>query len=126
MLRALRAGGMLGIPMDIASRVPSVDVPLLGSLARTPVGPARLALRTAAAVVVGTAAPNDLACSARDDDAPRHAISATRILSADLAADADGERLLTTRINDELSRRILALPEEWVWMHPRWAAPALR
>ena len=41
MLRALRAGGMLGIPMDIASRVPSVDVPLLGSLARTPWPPRR-------------------------------------------------------------------------------------
>jgi lauroyl/myristoyl acyltransferase len=23
-------------------------------------------------------------------------------------------------MNEELSRRIVALPEEWVWMHPRW------
>jgi KDO2-lipid IV(A) lauroyltransferase len=101
LLRTLRRGEVLGIPMDLASRVPSVEVPFLGRPAKTAVGPARLALRTGAAVVVGTPVPGG-------------AIRVTRI-----ATEVD-ENALTTRINDELSRRIRALPDEWVWMHPRW------
>lgn len=113
LLRTLRSGGMLGVPMDLASRVPSIEAPFLGAPAPTPVGPARLALRTGAAVVVGTVAPG-----------PR--LTATRIDTSDLAPGDAGERVLTTRINDELSRRIRAMPEHWVWMHPRFArAPTL-
>lgn len=103
MLRTLRAGRMLGIPMDLASRVPSIEVPFLGSPARTPIGPAKLALRTGAAVVVGTIDAEGM-------------LSATRIATA--GADAP---LLTERINSELSRRIREIPEEWVWMHARFA-----
>ena len=110
-VRALRSGGVLGMPMDLASRVPSVDVPFLGHVARTPVGPARLALRTGAAVVVGTVA-RDLAGAL--------VVTATRVHADDLDAGERGERELTARINAELSRRILALPELWVWMHPRF------
>ncbi len=112
-LRTLRAGRVLGIPMDLASRVPSIDVPFLGQPARTPVGPARIALRTRAAVVVGSAAPSSRGTGL--------AITMTRIETAGLSADDDGERALTERINEELSRRILAYPEGWVWMHPRFA-----
>jgi KDO2-lipid IV(A) lauroyltransferase len=109
-VRTLRRGRVLGVPMDLRSRVPSIVVPLFGVPAETPVGPARIALRTGAPVVVGTAAPSPLGLC----------ISVTRIDTADLAAGALGEGILTERINAELSRRILALPEGWVWMHPRW------
>jgi Kdo2-lipid IVA lauroyltransferase/acyltransferase len=101
LLRTLRGGGMLGIPMDLASRVPSVDVPFLGTPAKTPIGPAKLAVRTGAAVVVGTIEGEGT-------------ITATRI---DPSTDAVE---LTARINAELSRRIREIPEEWVWMHPRF------
>ncbi len=113
-VRTLRGGGVLGAPMDLRSRVPSVVAPLFGVPADTPVGPARIALRTGAPVVVGTAAPGPLGLC----------ITVTRIDTADLAAGARGEAILTTRINAELSRRILALPEGWVWMHPRWPGQA--
>ena len=99
--------------MDLSSRVPSCDVPFLGHLAPTAVGPARIALRTRAAVVVGTAAPGP------DGGL---VITATRIDSSGLPYDDDGARELTTRINAELSQRILALPHAWVWMHDRWSA----
>jgi KDO2-lipid IV(A) lauroyltransferase len=114
LLRTLRRGRILGIPMDLASRVPSIDVPYLGHDARTPVGPARLALRTGAAVVVGLAAPST--------DMLELAI--TRIETSDLtgADTASRERILTTRINDVISAHIRAMPEAWVWMHPRWPA----
>lgn len=107
LVRVLRRGEVLGVPMDLASRVESVDVPFLGRPAPTPVGPARLAIRTGAAVVVGTA-----------ERAPDGAlgISFTRI------EPSDGERELTARINAELSRRIRAMPEAWLWMHRRWPA----
>ena len=113
-VRTLKTGGVLGVPMDLRARVPSVDAPFLGHEAPTPVGPARIALRAHAPVVVGTVAPGK-------DGAL--VVSATRIQVDDLQPDPAGARTLTARINDELSRRILALPHAWVWMHPRWTAP---
>ena len=146
-LRALRAGGVLGVPMDLASRGPSCAAPFLGHEARTVSGPARLALATRAPVVVGTVAPaSRLGDDERDQpgESPRGlVITATRIRTDDLIGP-DGEsakrgrgpneavprprrtpsdaavRELTTRINAELSRRILAIPHAWVWMHGRW------
>jgi KDO2-lipid IV(A) lauroyltransferase len=116
LLRTLRRGHVLGIPMDLASRVPCIDVPFLGRSAPTPVGPARLALRTGAAVVVGVPAPIDRSSGG----AGALELTITRIQTNDLQATPDGERALTARINDALSARIRALPEAWVWMHPRW------
>jgi Kdo2-lipid IVA lauroyltransferase/acyltransferase len=107
MVRVLKGGGVLGVLMDLRSRVPSIDVPFLGHLAPTAVGPARLALRTGAAVVVGACAPGERA-------------RIERIPTADLIGAADRERLLTARINAALSRFILAMPEGWVWMHDRY------
>ena len=120
MLRTLRAGGVLGIPMDLRSRVPSVRVPFLGIDADTPSGPARLALRTKSSVVVGTLAP--------DPNGGAPVLTTTAIPTDDLhdtfgtrgTAEHDRVVELTRRINDELSRRILALPHLWVWMHPRF------
>jgi KDO2-lipid IV(A) lauroyltransferase len=106
-VRTLKSGQILAAPMDLCSRVPSVEAPFLGRLASTPRGPARIALRTGAAVVVGTAAPGP-------------SLAVTRIPSSDLAADPEGERVLTARINAALSMHIRAMPEAWVWMHPRW------
>jgi len=112
LLRVLRRGHVLGIPMDLASRVPSIDVPFLGIPASTPVGPARLALRTGAAVVVGVASPTPDGVLA---------LRVERIETGDVSATADGERLVTARINEALSVAIRALPDQWVWMHPRFA-----
>jgi KDO2-lipid IV(A) lauroyltransferase len=117
LLRTLRRGHVLGIPMDLASRVPSIEVPFLGHPAPTPVGPARLALRTGAAVVVGVPAP--------DGDGGL-VLAVTRVDTADLdgSTDEQRERLVSTRINEVLSAHIRALPEAWLWMHPRWEARA--
>jgi Kdo2-lipid IVA lauroyltransferase/acyltransferase len=109
LVRALRRGAVLGIPMDLASRVPSADIPFLGAPAPTPLGPARLALRTGAAVVVGTAA------RAKDGSL---GLSFVRIPAASSAEE------LTARINAELSAHIRAMPEAWPWMHARWATEA--
>jgi Kdo2-lipid IVA lauroyltransferase/acyltransferase len=115
LVRALRAGAVLGLPMDLSSRVPSIEAPFLGVPARTAVGPARIALRTGAPVVVGTA----VQC-----DTTGLALRVTVIPTDGLSSDRVGEALLTERINDELSARIRAFPEGWLWMHPRWAPPS--
>jgi KDO2-lipid IV(A) lauroyltransferase len=112
-LRTLRRGDVLGVPMDLRARVASCSAPFLGHLAPTAVGPARIALRSGAAVVVGTAAPS------ADGGLE---VTATAIDAGGLSADDAGARELTARINAELSRRILALPHAWVWMHERWAS----
>jgi KDO2-lipid IV(A) lauroyltransferase len=114
-VRTLRRGGVLGVPMDLQARVPSCESPFLGHPASTPVGPARIALRMGSAVIVGTVAPAGASL----------VITATRIPTTGPDGDLDSksraaERDLTTRINRELSRRILALPHAWVWMHERW------
>ncbi len=106
LVRVLRRGGVLGVPMDLASRVASIDAPFLGVPARTAVGPARLALRTGAAVVVGSAA--------RAEDGSL-GVSFTRVATSGSEAD------VTARINAELSTRVRAMPEAWPWMHRRWA-----
>jgi KDO2-lipid IV(A) lauroyltransferase len=103
--------------MDLRSRVASCDTPFLGHPAPTPVGPARIALRAGAAVVVGTVAPGPAGGTSL-------VITATRIPTFDLDGKAEGDdRELTARINRELSSRIRALPHAWVWMHDRWTAP---
>jgi KDO2-lipid IV(A) lauroyltransferase len=112
-LRTLRSGSVLGVPMDLRSRVPSCYAPFLGHLAPTAVGPARIALRARSPVVVGTAAPGP---------GGSLVVTATRIDSTGLGTDDGGAHELTRRINAELSRRILALPHAWVWMHDRWTA----
>jgi KDO2-lipid IV(A) lauroyltransferase len=113
-VRALRRRRVLGVPMDLATRAPSVASTFLGLPAMTAVGPARIALRMEAKVVVGSVAP---------DARGKLGITCTAIDASDLSPDAEGERALTRRIDAELSRRILALPAHWPWMHPRFAAP---
>lgn len=107
LLRVLRRGEILGVPMDLASRVPSIEAPFLGVPAKTPVGPAKLALRTGAAVVVAFAT-RELT------------VEVLRIRSDDLESSPDAERILTTRINDAISKAILSVPDAWVWMHHRF------
>ncbi len=107
-LRTLRAGGVLGAPMDLRSRVPSVDVPFFGVPAPTAVGPARIALRSGAPIVV--------ASTERVDGTL--ALTCTRIE----LHDGDDAAAQTARINAELARRIASAPELWPWMHPRFEA----
>jgi len=108
LVRTLRRGEVLGVPMDLKSRVPSVIADFLGAPAPTPVGPARIALRTRAAVVVGTVAPGPSGL----------VLAVRRIPTSDVASD--DVATLTARLNREISARILALPHAWVWMHERW------
>lgn len=117
MLRALRSGRVLGIPMDLRTRAESVAAPFLGDdEAPTAVGPARLALRTGARVLVATA---------ERTHGQALAVTVTPIDTRDLSPSSPADEIeLTRRINHELSARIVALPTMWPWMHARSAQEA--
>ena len=92
--------------------------PFLGEPeAPTAIGPARLALRAGAAVLVATAAP-----------APGFdlQVSVSRLTVDGLKIGTAGETELTRRINAELGARIAALPTMWPWLHRRGGGPAPR
>ncbi len=118
MMRVLRRGAVLGIPMDLKTRAPSVLVPFLGAHSPTALGPARLALRSGAAVVVATVEPGSGVANERDASSTL-AVGVTRIATGDLVGSTEGVTELTARINAELGRRIAALPTLWPWMHRR-------
>ncbi len=107
-VRTLRAGRVLGIPMDLRTRATSVTVPLLGGPAPTAVGPARIALRTGAPVVVCTV------------EGASFTVTCTRVDTADLGPNDAVE--LTARINAELGGRIRASAEHWPWFHARFSS----
>lgn len=112
MLRTLRRGDILGIPMDLATRSVSIDALFFDAAAPTAVGPAKLALRTGAALVAASAV--------RDTASGRIRVTCTHI-------DTDrsqGPSAMTEAINAELCARIRAYPEGWLWMHPRFSKPS--
>lgn len=98
-VRALRRGRALGVLPDLGGRVESVEAEFLATRVRVPVGPARLAHRTGAAIVVGTLEPIDPG---------RHRLRLERLAAA-------GDELRTTqRIMSCLEAAIRRAPEQWL------------
>lgn len=110
MLRALKAGEILGLLIDQDTDVQSVWVPFFGMPAKTPRAAADLALRTGAAVVMGF-------CRREADG--RYRLAMRELPAAGLDAVA-----LTAEMTAQIEAAIRAAPEQWVWMHPRWKSPA--
>lgn len=108
-VRALRAGSLVGFPMDLEGRgMQCVRVTMLGGERRVPVGPARIALRTGAALVVGTPALRD----------GRMTLTVEQVSPGGASGDG-ADVVLTQRLAEVLERRIRALPEHWPWMAGR-------
>jgi KDO2-lipid IV(A) lauroyltransferase len=111
MLRALKAGEILGLVIDQDTKVQSVFVPFFGTLAATPRAPADLVLRTGAALMVGF-------CQRQADG--RYLLTMKEL---PVAPTGDGEAdavALTAQLSGEIEAAIRRHPEQWVWMHPRW------
>lgn len=111
--RVLRKGEVLGILIDQDTRVENVVVDFFGMPARTPVGVARLALRTGSTVI-------PLGIHRQADD--RYHISfEPPILPNTDTDDLEQQAVaLTQEFNHALERLILRDPSQWVWMHRRW------
>lgn len=113
MLRALKAGEILGMLIDQDTKVQSVFVPFFGHLAKTPRAAADLVLRTGAAPMLGfcvRVAPRRYRLTIHDVPLPT----------------GDGEEAvlaLTRSFTEGIEAQIRAHPEQWVWMHERWKSP---
>lgn len=119
-LRELRAGRAVGFLVDLPARVRSAPVPLFGAIADVPSGAARIALRSGAAVLVGTTSPPLPGLPDASRGAPaspegaRARVTIERVFLDDLPAGSAGELLLVARLAELLTLRIAAQPEAWL------------
>lgn len=111
LVRALRRGELAGFLVDLNTRVASVQVSFFGAAAWTPSGPARLALRTGAAVVAAFATRAGIVVEE---------VRPARVPAAPDEVDDDAVRALTQEMTAHVERAIAAEPERWIWMHDRW------
>ncbi len=113
LFRALARQEVVVLLSDVANDgVPTLDVPFFGHPAPFPVGPARLALRTRAPIVV--------AFAVRQPDNTYH-VEALPALSAPCpTSESDAVAQLTAAIAAAFERIISAHPEQWYPFHPIW------
>ncbi len=111
-LRQLRSGSSLFMLVDQDLDERSVYVPFFGRDARSVRGPAELALKSGAHLLVGTvrrAAPGQ-----------GHALTIQKI-EALPSGDKDADVLrVTAEIQATLEAAIREAPAQWVWFHRRW------
>ena len=106
----LRRNRILALLIDQDTRGAGVFVPFFGMLARTPPGPAILALRSHAPVVTAF-------IHRRPEGG--HQI---HIAPVDLTAHTGRDRIttLTAALTTAIEAQIRRAPAEWVWWHERW------
>jgi len=111
---ALAAGRWVAILADQDARRRGCFVPFLGRPASTPVGPARMSLRSGAPIVMGFLE--------RRADGRFDLVMRGPLELPDPDAPEAVERLtaLHTAILEE---RVRARPELWFWLHRRWKTP---
>ena len=108
LLQATKRGGILAFLIDQNLRTESVKVPFFGIPSPTPIGPAKLAIRSEAIAIAGFVE--------RLPDG-RHLIR----FHEPLECKRDDDPIaLTARMTEIIEAQIRRLPEQWVWMHDRW------
>ncbi|MBM4130020.1 hypothetical protein FJ250_03195 [bacterium] len=112
LLRCLRDGGVVAALVDQNTGVDSRSVAFFGAPAPTPAGPARLAVRLGAPVVVAT-------IGRRPDGG--HVVTNGGLWRPTAGAPADAQVDLCLRtVNARLEECVRRNPAEWVWYHRRW------
>jgi Kdo2-lipid IVA lauroyltransferase/acyltransferase len=112
LLKGLSENGVIVLLPDQAVQPrEGVKVPFLGRPAWTTPAPARMALRARSTIVFAFCIPDGL----------RHRLEFEEPIRADLLTEGESDPVvLTERINDVISRRIISRPDLWLWMHDRW------
>jgi KDO2-lipid IV(A) lauroyltransferase len=115
--RALRDNRWVAMLADQDARRHGVFVPFLGRPASTALGPARIALATGAAIIMGF-------CWRGADG--RHTIEVDPALDPGDPRDPRAAERLTALHVARLEQRVRERPECWFWLHRRWktAPPA--
>jgi KDO2-lipid IV(A) lauroyltransferase len=112
---ALRANRWVAMVGDQDARRHGVFVPFFGRPTSTAVGPAAIAIRTGAPIIMGFV-------TRRPDG--RHELDLMAPLPSPSLATADPVRELTARHTAELEIWIRRHPAMWFWLHRRWKTPA--
>lgn len=108
LIQSLRRGGILAFLIDQNLRTDSVGVDFFGRRALTPIGPAKLAVRTESVAV-------DILIERLPDGRHRLKVGEPVQLKRD-----DDPVALTARMTRIIEAQIRRVPEQWVWMHDRW------
>lgn len=111
---ALRKNRWVAMVADQDARGDGVFVPFMGRLCSTPVGPAAIALRTGAPILMGFIT--------RCEDG-RHEIDLLPPLWPPEGETPDDVRALTARHTACLETWVRKHPEMWLWLHRRWKTP---
>jgi KDO2-lipid IV(A) lauroyltransferase len=106
-LQTLRSGRILAMLIDQNIDAENVELPFFGIPALTPVGPARLAIRSGAAAI---------AAFIERRGSRQH----VRFESPLFTRKDDDPRELTRIMTESIERQVRRCPEQWVWMHKRW------
>jgi KDO2-lipid IV(A) lauroyltransferase len=115
LIRTLRRGGAVALLVDQAiGRRHGVLVPFFGRQAWSSPAPARLAIKTGAAVLP--------VFIERDEDNPRqHVIRIWPNIELEPSGNKEEDvRAFTEKIQCALEERIRQRPEDWFWVHRRW------
>jgi KDO2-lipid IV(A) lauroyltransferase len=107
LIQAIRRGGILAFLIDQNIRTESVKVPFFGRPALTPIGPAKLAIRSEAVVA--------FAFIER-----RNGIHHIVFQEPRETRKGDDPVKLTEEMTAAIEAQIRRAPEQWVWLHDRW------
>jgi len=107
MIHSLRRGGLLAFLIDQNIRAESAKVPFFGRPALTPLGPAKLAIRTETPVV----------CIFTERRGDKYVLTFQEPIEV---TRGDDPIALTARITALIEAQIRRAPEQWVWLHDRW------
>lgn len=107
MIQALRHGGLMAFLIDQSLRTESVQIPFFGKPAPTPIGPAKLAIRTGSYV----------ASAFVHREGGRQFLTFSEPLQTERGDDPVA---LTQRMTEAIEGQIRRHPEQWVWFHERW------
>ncbi len=107
MIQSLRRGGLLAFLIDQNIRAESAKVPFFGRPALTPLGPAKLAIRTETPVI----------CIFTELRGSKYVLTFHEPI--EVTRD-DDPIALTARITAAIEEQIRRAPEQWVWLHDRW------
>ena len=107
MIQSLRRGGLLAFLIDQNIRAESAKVPFFGRPALTPLGPAKLAIRTETPVV----------CIFTELRGSKYVLTFHEPI--EVTRD-DDPIALTAKITAAIEEQIRRAPEQWVWLHDRW------
>ncbi|HXR97480.1 MAG TPA: lysophospholipid acyltransferase family protein [Terriglobales bacterium] len=116
LLAAMAANETVGILLDQNTYPPQgVFVPFFGKSACTAIGPAKIALRTGAAVVPGF--------TVWEESERQYVLRFEPALELIRSADEDRDIAANTAaFTQVIERWVRRYPEQWLWVHRRWKA----